>query len=202
MLTFSGLFLFIPASNTGSLERQDTKREKRRDSGRGEEAPSSFLGRAVQGRDGSHVGVDWQAARALQERRPGQGRLLPSSAGPAWGRFISLSLNFFFFFNSKLGTIPRWGKEEDGESFKKINKKNKPKVSPINPEHAWQWRGKKKKSICLNDVEGIPKTLYKNRREKEGPAAFPGQPPNRRALWASLEGWAQQQCRHPGGGSL
>lgn len=85
--------------------------------------------------------------RALQERRPGQGRLPSSSARPAWGQLISLSLSCFFFFNSKLGTIPRWGKEEDGESFKKINKKNKPKVSPINPEHAWQWRKKKRVSV-------------------------------------------------------
>ena len=37
-------------------------------------------------------------------------------------------------------------------------------------------KGKKKRVICLNDVEGIPKTLYKNGREKEGPAAFLGQP--------------------------
>ena len=41
-------------------ERQDTKREKWRDSRRGEEAPSSFLGRAAQG---SRMVVGWQAAK-------------------------------------------------------------------------------------------------------------------------------------------
>ena len=82
-LTFSGLFLFIPASNTGSLERQDTKKEKRRVSGRGEAAPSSFRGRAIQGRDGSRVG--WTGRQQGLCRRD-QGRAgCPSSAGPAWG---------------------------------------------------------------------------------------------------------------------
>lgn len=120
-------------------EREDTKREKWRDSGRGEEAPSSFLGRAVQG---SCVLVDWQAAKnstGEETRASRAGRLPLSSARPASGQFISLSLKFPPTPppNSKLGTIPRWGKkEEDGESFKKINRKNKPKVSPVNPEHA------------------------------------------------------------------
>jgi len=62
-------------------------------------------------------------------------------------------------------------------------------------------KGKKKRVICLDDVEGIPKTLYKNRREKEGPAAFLGQPWNRRALWAGREGWALGSA-DAGGGSL
>ena len=49
--------------------------------------------------------------------------------------------------------------------------------SPQSTENMIDNEGEKKKRvICLNDVEGIPKTLYKNRREKEGPAAFLGQP--------------------------
>ena len=132
-LTFSGLFLFIPASNTGSLERQDTKREKKESAGEGRRL------RVPSGDEPSREGTEavWGG---LAGSRGSAGE---TRAGPAAPPLqdqpgaISLSLNFFFFFNSKLGTIPRWGKEEDGDSFKKINKKNKPKVSPINPEHAW-----------------------------------------------------------------
>ena len=55
--------------------------------------------------------------------------------------------------------------------------RNTNQKSPQSTENMIDNEGEKKKRvICLNDVEGIPKTLYKNRREKEGPAAFLGQP--------------------------
>ena len=55
--------------------------------------------------------------------------------------------------------------------------RNTNQKSPQSTENMIDNEGEKKKRvICLNDMEGIPKTLYKNRREKEGPAAFLGQP--------------------------
>ena len=49
---------------------------------------------------------------------------------------------------------------------RKLTRKTNPK-SPQSTQNMPDNEGKKKKSICLNDVEGIPKTLYKNRREKK-----------------------------------
>ena len=171
-LTFSGLFLSIPASNTGSLKREKTQKEKNEETA-GEERRL----RAPSWGELCREAACWwtgRQRRTPQERRPGPpgpGRLPLSSARPAWGQFISLSLKFAPRPpqpNSKLGTIPRWGKkEEDGEKrrrmeilSRKLTRKTNQK-SPQSTQNTLDNEGKKEKSICLNEVEGIPKTLYK-----------------------------------------